>query len=544
MPILSDSTTLRACAYLRVSSDDQAERGTIGAQRDFLRRYADLQEIPLIDMYVDDGFSGTLPLSDRPEGRRLLADAKAGRFDTVLVYRLGRSLAALLDAHTTLDRCGVTIRSCTEPFDTSTSIGRFLFSLLASMAELEKDTITERMVMGRDRVARGGKWTNGPIPIGYDLDEQGSLTPSLRLLPSGETEADGITGLFERMAEGSTTIAEARRFNALEVPLTRRYAGGKEVLVSRTGSWPPSRIRYMIMNPTYKGTYVLKSRRGEITCEVPALVTVDLWERANARMRNNRTFTTHGSNQYLLKSLIVCDICGSNFVGTPGGGFKEPAHYYRCGSQLGVVNPEIGKRCRAKSLRAETFEPMIWQDVREFIRNPGDALADAQAQLRQRLSQSATTEVQRRHLLQRIAEQDDERERVTTLFRRGRISLDDAERQLDAINAEGATLRALLAALETQATLVDVWESRVSDAAAMLAVLREQLEEIETTDDFERKQETVRLLVSELRVCSEGTGHKKTAIVKATYVFGPPKNVGIPNTSSRASILYRGSVTT
>src|SRR4051812_3470959 len=125
MPILSDTTTVRACAYLRVSSDDQAERGTIEAQRDFLRRYADLQEIPLIDMYVDDGFSGTLPLTERPEGRRLLADAKAGRFDTVLVYRLdrlGRSLAALLDAHTTLDRSGVTIRSCTEPFDTSTSI--------------------------------------------------------------------------------------------------------------------------------------------------------------------------------------------------------------------------------------------------------------------------------------------------------------------------------------------------------------------------------------------------------------------------------------
>src|SRR5439155_16876540 len=81
--------------YMRVSSEDQAERGTIGAQRDFLRQFAKLYQLPIAEEYADDGVTGTLPLGDRPDGQRLLHDAGTGRFTCVLVYRvdrLGRSL--------------------------------------------------------------------------------------------------------------------------------------------------------------------------------------------------------------------------------------------------------------------------------------------------------------------------------------------------------------------------------------------------------------------------------------------------------------------
>src|SRR3954451_14591472 len=163
------SPPVRVACYARVSTEDQAERQTVQAQTDFLRRYCELHDLPVAGVYVDDGISGATALEDRPEGRRLLEDADAGAFSVVLVYRLdrlGRSLKSLLAAHERLDVAGVAIRSGTEPFDTASPIGRFLFSLLGSMAELERSTIAERMTGGRDRVARAAQYTGGPIPFG------------------------------------------------------------------------------------------------------------------------------------------------------------------------------------------------------------------------------------------------------------------------------------------------------------------------------------------------------------------------------------------
>src|SRR5262245_8707172 len=126
---------------MHVSTEDQADRGTIDAQRDFLRQFSQLYQLPIAGEYADDGITGTLPLGERPEGQRLLQDAEAGAFGCVLVYRLtrlGRSLKALTEAHDMLTRHGVTIRSVTEPFDTSTPIGTFLLQLLSSHAELDR----------------------------------------------------------------------------------------------------------------------------------------------------------------------------------------------------------------------------------------------------------------------------------------------------------------------------------------------------------------------------------------------------------------------
>src|SRR5262245_23436468 len=106
------SQTPRVAIYARVSTEDQAERQTVQAQLDFLRRWADLHEFPIADVYVDDGWSGTIPLRNRPDGRRLLDDAEARRFDTVALYRLdrlGRSIHVLLEADRELEGPGGTL---------------------------------------------------------------------------------------------------------------------------------------------------------------------------------------------------------------------------------------------------------------------------------------------------------------------------------------------------------------------------------------------------------------------------------------------------
>src|SRR5215212_6480937 len=99
----------RVALLMRVSSEEQRERETIEIQEEFLGQYCDLYELEVADIYKDDGISGTIPLHERAEGRRLLEDARLGKFDTVLVYkldRLGRSLLVIVDAHDRLDAAG------------------------------------------------------------------------------------------------------------------------------------------------------------------------------------------------------------------------------------------------------------------------------------------------------------------------------------------------------------------------------------------------------------------------------------------------------
>jgi DNA invertase Pin-like site-specific DNA recombinase len=152
---------LRCAVYCRVSSEDQAERGTIENQVEFATKYCDLHQLKIVCWYKDEGVTGTLPLEKRPEGEKMLNDIKKQKFNLLLIYRLdrlGRSARIILNAVHELEEHGVKIRSMTEPFDTSDPNGRFLLTILAGVADLERETVLERMWLGANRAARAGKW--------------------------------------------------------------------------------------------------------------------------------------------------------------------------------------------------------------------------------------------------------------------------------------------------------------------------------------------------------------------------------------------------
>src|ERR687894_1783395 len=212
----------RVALCLRVSSEEQRERETIEIQDEFLSQYCRLYGLDVAGIYKDDGVSGTIPLEERPEGRRLLEDAKASKFDTVLVYkldRLGRSLLVIVDAHDRLQAAGVSLRSATEPIDTSTPSGRLIFQMLASFAEYERQSIIERTRAGLRRAFKNGKHP-GRIPYGYDIAPDDSFVVV-------EEEAAVVRHIITNIAEGgSSAYAETKRLNAEGVPSPgKRYKG-------------------------------------------------------------------------------------------------------------------------------------------------------------------------------------------------------------------------------------------------------------------------------------------------------------------------------
>lgn len=158
--------------YARVSSEDKAERGTIDNQLKFARKYCDLHQLDVYEWYKDDGITGTLPLEQRPSGQRLIEDAKAGKFNLLLIYRLdrlGRSARAVFNAVHDLDSFGVKVRSMTEPFDIDTP---------------------------------AGKWLGGIVPYGYYVNEAGFLEVNENNLPGTyKSEADVVRLIFNLIVE-------------------------------------------------------------------------------------------------------------------------------------------------------------------------------------------------------------------------------------------------------------------------------------------------------------------------------------------------------
>jgi DNA invertase Pin-like site-specific DNA recombinase len=203
----------RIALYMRVSSEEQAERMTIGTQEEFLEQYRDLYGHEVSGVYKDEAISGTVPMHQRTGGRALLEDAKESVFDVVLVYkldRIGRTLLNVVDAHDRLDACGVALRSATEPIDTSSPSGRLIFHMVASFAEFGRGTIRERTQHGLHRAFRNGKQT-GRIPYGYDVAEDGGFVIV-------EEEAAVVREIISNLAAGSTLYREMQRLNGLEVP--------------------------------------------------------------------------------------------------------------------------------------------------------------------------------------------------------------------------------------------------------------------------------------------------------------------------------------
>jgi site-specific DNA recombinase len=525
-------TAQAVAIYARVSTEDQAERATIQSQLDFLRRFVDLHSLPVADEYVDDGISGTVALAGRPEGRRLLIDAEAGRFGAVLVYRvdrLGRDLRALLDAHDALSSSGVAIRSGTEPIDTSSPIGAFIFSLLGSLAELEKSTISERTSLGRNRVASDGRYTGGVLPFGYDLDAENRYIPSTCNVPQlGLTEAELVRDIFQRIASGEHTLrSTCTHLTALGVPRVQRYGTGR--VLNRAGKTSsPGSLAKIVHNPIYTGEGAIASRYGRVVRPAPPIVDAETWQKAQAALVRNRSLSKkNAKNVYLLRGLVRCAGCNHSYGGATG---NNSGRVYRCHSHTESRRGQ--KRCDAKILSADWLEAAVWEECRRFILNPGDALDEARRKLRERMTASAGFEERRRTLLHQLAEKETERERVLTLFRRGTISDAEAERELNAIAKEAAGVREMIESLRAQSSLIEAQEAFLTDSAALLGRLQGELADIDAINDVARKREVIERYVRQITVETQRLAPRKLEADLRVFLRLKPEPIAVENATS------------
>jgi len=188
---------IKNCAiYTRKSTEEGLDQdfNSLDAQREACEAYITSQKAEgwraISAEYNDGGFSGGN--IERPALRSLLADIKAGKIQTVVVYKIDRLTRSLMDFSKLVeifDEHGVTFVSVTQSFNTTTSMGRLTLNVLLSFAQFEREVTGERI---RDKIAaskKKGMWMGGFPPIGYQRVDK-------KLIPHPD-EQETVRYIFE-----------------------------------------------------------------------------------------------------------------------------------------------------------------------------------------------------------------------------------------------------------------------------------------------------------------------------------------------------------
>ena len=273
----------RCAVYTRKSSEEGLEQdfNSLDAQREAAEAYIKSQRSEgwrlLKTRYDDGGFSGAN--LERPAVRKLLADIEAGRIDVVIVYKIDRLTRSLTDFARLIERFdaqGVSVVAVTQPFNTTTSMGRLTLNVLLSFAQFEREITGERI---RDKIAaskRKGMWMGGTVPLGYDVVD--------RALVVNEAEAETVRFMFTQYLE----LGSVRRLkSALD---TRGIVSKRRISVQgkKTGGVPMSRgaLYTLLQNPLYVGC--VRHKGTVYPGQHPAIVETPLFERAQAQITEHR----------------------------------------------------------------------------------------------------------------------------------------------------------------------------------------------------------------------------------------------------------------
>ena len=196
-------------------------------------------------VYEDEGFSGGS--MKRPNFQRMMKDVHKGRIRTIVCYRLDRLTRNTKDCFEfveELERCGASFISIKENFDLTTPTGRLMFTFVAALAQMERETIADRIRDNLQELAKTGRWLGGNTPLGYEsegteyckVDGKKRKTFHLKLIPE---EAQLVQMIFSR-------FLEVKSLTKLETYLLNQD------YKTRQGK-PFSRfaIREILMNPVY-----------------------------------------------------------------------------------------------------------------------------------------------------------------------------------------------------------------------------------------------------------------------------------------------------
>ncbi|MCL4439884.1 MAG: recombinase family protein [Firmicutes bacterium] len=347
-----------AALYIRVSTDEQAEHGiSIPAQRSRLESYCRARGWEIFDFYVDDGFSGKD--LDRPAIRHLIEDAGLKKFSTLLVLKLDRLSRRQKDVlhllEDVFEPLNIGFKSVTEAFDTTTPFGKAALGMMAVFAQLERETIVERVKMAKKEGARQGRFMGGPAPYGYRYDHRS------KLLQIDEISAQTVKWIYDQYLKGERGyrhIAEKLEESGVPGPTDMR--------------WNKNFVRKILTSPIYAGFI---GHQGNLyPGKHEHIIEPEKWREVQALIRD-RGAVRAAATVYtgFLSGIIWCGECGARmrvknvWQNHPCTDPKKVIRYYVCYSQDGSARHMVrSPGCRCGYKHADGIENAVVNELYRY----------------------------------------------------------------------------------------------------------------------------------------------------------------------------------
>ncbi|HFK0021397.1 integrase [Listeria monocytogenes] len=335
---------MKAAIYIRVSTQEQVENYSIQAQTEKLTALCRSKDWDVYDTFIDGGYSGSN--MNRPALNEMLS--KLHEIDAVVVYRLDRLSRSQKDTITLIEeyflKNNVEFVSLSETLDTSSPFGRAMIGILSVFAQLERETIRDRMVMGKiKRVESGLPLTTAKgRTFGYNVVDT--------KLYVNKEEAQHLQLIYDIFEEEKSITFLQKRLKKL---------GFKVKSYSSYNKW--------LMNDLYIG-YVSYGDKVHVKGVHEAIISEEQFYRVQeifSRMGKNPNMNKESSS--LLNNLIVCEKCGLGFVhrvkDTVSRGKKYHYRYYSCKTYKHTHELE---KCGNKIWRADKLEEIIINRVKNY----------------------------------------------------------------------------------------------------------------------------------------------------------------------------------
>ena len=382
---------MKVAVYARVSTERQAERGTIGSQLAVLRERVTAAGHELVSEYIDDGHSGAR--LDRPGLDALRDAAEAGLFEAVWCLspdRLARAYAYQVLVLDELGRLGVKVHFTDAP-DLSADDPQavLLTQVQGVIAEYEKAKIAERYRRGKVFRARAGEITSWKASYGYRrvaAQRRAARRTWRSTNPKPRSCAESSPNV-----PGTTTVREiCRQLNADGVP-------------SPTGkpTWGNSTICRLLRNEAYVGrvyynrTETVADRRPGEAHPARSPARARSGSRSLPGDRHRRAFEAAGRVAYdnsqwsprraepgawLLKGLVKCGACrvGTNCHKMRGRNGTWHRYYY-CRNHDPLRAGGEDRRCPERNIRADALDEFVFDQVRAALIDPAVLLAGEHA---------------------------------------------------------------------------------------------------------------------------------------------------------------------